>query len=253
MAFINDLNEKHKTIKFDFEISTKEIPFLDTMVYKDINNKLQTTLYRKPTDQQAYLHSKSEHPRSLKNSIAYSQTLRVKTVCSTDNEYHKNHQILKEKLLQREYKEENIDRQMEKVNMIDRKELLQAKEKNNQKNKIPLVITYNRTLPNISEVVKKNWNILQIGSEFENVFDNTPTIAFKRNKNIQELIGGNLINNGKLVKRNKLKQKEGKSKTCNTNRTSLCCTQVVNTSTFKSYQTNRIFNIFHTITCKVRG
>ena len=139
---------------------------------------------------------------------------------------------------------------MEKVNMIDRKELLQAKEKNNQKNKIPLVITYNRTLPNISEVVKKNWNILQIGSEFENVFDNTPTIAFKRNKNIQELIGGNLINNGKLVKRNKLKQKEGKSKTCNTNRTSLCCTQVVNTSTFKSYQTNRIFNIFHTITCK---
>ena len=92
---------------------------------------------------------------------------------------------------------------------------------------------------------------MQINTEFHNVFDKTPTIAFKRNKNIQELIGGNLIKDGKLIKRNEVKNKNGKSKTCNTsNRTSLCCTQVVNTNTFKSNQTNRVFNIYHTITCK---
>ena len=50
------------------------------MVYKDKANNLQTTLYRKPTDQQSRLHAKYEHPSAFENSIAYSQMLRVKTM-----------------------------------------------------------------------------------------------------------------------------------------------------------------------------
>ena len=60
------------------------------MVHKDKENNLQTTLYRKPTNHQSYLHAKSEHPSTLKNSIAYSQTLILKTICSTDDEYQRN-------------------------------------------------------------------------------------------------------------------------------------------------------------------
>ena len=81
---------------------------------------------------------------------------------------------------------------MEKVGLIERKELLQNNEEINKKKNIPLALTYNRTLPNISEIVRKNWHILQINPEFRNVFVNKPTIAFKRNKNIQDLIGGHL-------------------------------------------------------------
>ena len=40
---------KNNTIKFDFQISPRKIAFLDTMLYKDENNNIQTTLYRKPT------------------------------------------------------------------------------------------------------------------------------------------------------------------------------------------------------------
>ena len=50
---INELNRKHKTIKFEYEISSQKIPFLDTMVDKDKENNLQTILYWKPTDQQS--------------------------------------------------------------------------------------------------------------------------------------------------------------------------------------------------------
>ena len=71
-----------------------EFPFLDTMVNKNKDNNPQTTLYQKPTDQQSYLHAKSEHPCALKNSIAYSQTLRVKTVCSTNDEYQRNFTVM---------------------------------------------------------------------------------------------------------------------------------------------------------------
>ena len=53
------------------------------MLYKDENNNIPTTLYRKPTDQQAFLHAKLEQPRSIKGSIPYSQALKLKTICST--------------------------------------------------------------------------------------------------------------------------------------------------------------------------
>ena len=82
MTFIKQLNEKHKTIKFDFKISLRKIAVFDAMLHKDKNNNIKTTLYRKPTDQQAFLHAKSEHPKSLKRSIPYSQTLRLKQFAS---------------------------------------------------------------------------------------------------------------------------------------------------------------------------
>ena len=99
MTFIKKLHEKHKTIKFDFQISPRNIAFLDTMLYKDKNNKTQTTLYYKPTDQHVFLHAKSEHPISLNSSIPYSQALRLKTIYSTTTEFDKNCAIIKQKFL----------------------------------------------------------------------------------------------------------------------------------------------------------
>ena len=48
-----------------------------------IFHTVQTVLYRNETDRQNFLHSNSEHPILLKNSIPYSQILRVKRTCST--------------------------------------------------------------------------------------------------------------------------------------------------------------------------
>ena len=114
------------------------------MLYKDKNSNIQTTLYRKPTDQQASLHAKSEHPRSLKSSVPYSQAVRLKTICSTTTEFDKNCAIIKQKFLDRQCKEEVLDEQIKKVDIIERKELFKSKEKNN-KSRIPLSITYNST------------------------------------------------------------------------------------------------------------
>ena len=52
--FIKELKQKHKTIKFDFQVSPRKIPFLDTMVYKDEKNKIKTILHHKPTYEQAF-------------------------------------------------------------------------------------------------------------------------------------------------------------------------------------------------------
>ena len=163
------------------------------MLYKDKNNNIQTTLYCKHTDQQAFLHAKSEYRRSLKSSIPYNQALRLKTICSTNTEFSK------QKFLDRQYKEEVLDEQIKKVDRIERKELFTSKDKNN-KNKIPISITYIRTLANISKIVNRNWNILQINSEFHGVFHITPMIAFKRSKNLRKIIGCYTFKQGKVFK-----------------------------------------------------
>ena len=87
MKFKQQINEVHPSIKFDFNFSNKEINFLDTVVYKTQSGKLETKLYRKESDRQAYLHCKSEHPESLKRSIPFSQALRLRRICSTNNEF----------------------------------------------------------------------------------------------------------------------------------------------------------------------
>ena len=66
LKFINKLNQKQKTIKFDWKYSKSKIGFLDVLVYKYINNKLQTTLYKKQTDGQTYLHANSGKPEIIK-------------------------------------------------------------------------------------------------------------------------------------------------------------------------------------------
>ena len=72
IAFLNDLNIKHNSIKFEYKISQSSMPFLDTEVYIK-NNKLYTKVYRKETSRQNFLHINPEQPVSLTNITPYSQ------------------------------------------------------------------------------------------------------------------------------------------------------------------------------------
>ena len=50
--------------------------------------------------------------------------------------------------------------------------------------------------------MNRNWNILQINTAFHGLFQATPMIAFKRSKNLQEIIGGHTVKQGKVFKKN---------------------------------------------------
>ena len=64
-GFMNKLNQKHHSVKFDYKSDCKQIEFLDILVNKDQQNRLQTTLFRKSSDCQNFLNAASEHPYSL--------------------------------------------------------------------------------------------------------------------------------------------------------------------------------------------
>ena len=75
-------------------------------------------------------------------------------------------------------------------------------------------------------------------------------LTYKRNQNLGKLTGGHTLQGGKVFKTH-LQIIKSQSKSCNTvNKSSLCCTQVVNTKTFESYQIKKVFNIFHKLNSK---
>ena len=122
--------------------------------------------------------------------------------------------------------------------------MLRKQEKNN-KDRIPCLVTYKRKLPMMHKIIKKHGNVLQINSKLQETFQNNPFGAFKRNKNLQEIIGGHKIKN-----QTHSKSRKGKSEPCNTIKPSLCCKQVIDAGTFRSYQTQQLYTIFHKLNCK---
>ena len=88
--FISKINELHPPIRFDFNYSKTQILFLDITVTKLSTVKLLTTLYKKEIDQQSYLHRKSEHSETLKQSIPYSHTQILKRIFTTEENFTEN-------------------------------------------------------------------------------------------------------------------------------------------------------------------
>ena len=62
-----------------------------------------------------------------------------------------------------------------------------SKREKNIKERIPCLITYNRKFPMMHKIINKHWSVLQISPGVQETFQNNPFVAYKRNKNLQEI------------------------------------------------------------------
>ena len=79
LEFVEYLNSRVESMNFTMEWSKESVNFLDTKVKRE-GTKLVTDLYCKPTDSHSYLQYDSAHPQRCKDSIPYSQFLRVRRI-----------------------------------------------------------------------------------------------------------------------------------------------------------------------------
>ena len=87
--FLDELNVFNQYIKFTYEYSVENIPFLDLKVgLKD--RKIATDLHVKPTDRHQYLHFSSAYPNHTKRSVVFSQTLCISRLCSNESDFERN-------------------------------------------------------------------------------------------------------------------------------------------------------------------
>ena len=141
--FMQGLNNFLLNLQFTCE-SSKTAAFLDLNVGLE-NGSITTDLHTKSTDCHQYLHCSSSHPDHIKNSIIYSQTLRLSNICTYEEDFDKHVLNMKSWFLERAHSKQMIDSQMGKVKFGRR---LKAGSKQADFG-VPFVITYHPKLKKI--------------------------------------------------------------------------------------------------------
>ena len=249
LKFFKEINEVHPTIKFDHEYSREKINFLDAAV-SVLGNRLRTSVYTKPTDRKAYLHARSYHPKSTKEAIAYSQAARLRRICTDRDDFQQLADKLKEDLINRGYQEEKINEEINRAGNMDRNTLLTYKEKTPSE-QTPLIVTYNRKLPNLKRIIDNTWDTLHINPTEKEKFKKKPLLCFRRNRNLRDILGQTKISNSKVVR--KKEPTKGRCTPCRSRPDTKCCRHVISTSYFTNRTREKRYEIRHKVGCKTRN
>jgi len=107
--FIQNLNTLHPALKFDAEVSSSCVSFLDVHLYlKDDPNRpgcttLQTKVYQKPLNAYQYIPWSSYHPDTVKRSFVKGELTRYARISSSPEEYKVIASLFWRRLRQRGY------------------------------------------------------------------------------------------------------------------------------------------------------
>ena len=180
------MNNIHDTIKFTFEHSTNTINFLDVAINIK-NDKIMTTIHRKPTDKMLLLHFQSNHSLHTKESIIYSQALRYNLIINTDTQLQTELYNLTRTLLARKYPLHIINRNILKTLKFSRHDLLhQTKKQNKKPHFLPYGI-YEKGWKLKNKIVT-HWHILTDNETLRPILPNRPTASFKRNTTLGNIL-----------------------------------------------------------------
>ena len=96
---------------------------------------------------------------------------------------------MKNQLRKRGYSGKLIEEQLKKVDVQDRSELLTVNRQEDKNSKrVPLVVTYSNLLPDIQHITKKHLDVLHRSSKMRDVFKDPPIVAFRRDKNLSDVL-----------------------------------------------------------------
>jgi hypothetical protein len=188
LKFLHHINEIHPTIKFEYEYSTKTVHFLDTRIYVNKQNKLDSDVYIKPTDKTMLLHNTSFHPNTCKQGIIYSQALRYRRIITDDTILLNQLRKLKIILLTRGYNTNTIDNAFNKATQYTQKQLLYSDKPDRTKTRPIFNIPFNTNTTHIGQILKKHWHLIESDPTLKILWPDVPMVAYKRNKNIKELL-----------------------------------------------------------------
>ena len=151
------------------------------------NERIKTDLCTKNTDKYQYLPATSSHPNSVKRAIPYGLGVHAKRICSSDKDYKTRRNEIKTHLQNRGYRSSLIEEQLQKVDELNREDLLQYKDRK-ENDRVPLVFTYSKALPNIHAFLRKHLKILHQSNRLKKIFPDPPIVSFKRDNNIKDIL-----------------------------------------------------------------
>ena len=165
--FIDDIFVIWPSIKFEAETSTTQINFLDVAVQIQ-GERVQTTLYTKPTDSHNEINCASCHSKSCTQGILYGQFLQLRRICNNDTDFTNHSRQLAFYFHKANYPLELIQQSFERTYLQDHKTFLVQEDTDNDKrsheNSLFILTTYHPTFHEVNKVVSTNMDLLDKSS-----------------------------------------------------------------------------------------
>ena len=144
---------------------------------------LCTSVHYKPTDSHSYLLYSSSHPSHVKNSIPYSQFLRLRRLCSDHSDFSRKSEEMCQFFEKRGYPVSVVKAGHHRAQQFDRQSSLQTSQKD-KNDRIPFTLTFHPHNHAVKSIILNNFKLLQNDPETGRIFSQPPLISFKRDKNV---------------------------------------------------------------------
>lgn len=187
MNFNDYINGTYPSLKFTMEYNSEKIHFLDLLISVNAEKRLETSIYRKDTDRNTILHASSFHPDHTIKNIPYGQFVRLRRICSNENDFDTKANEMAQRFQQRGYDPTLIDEAIEKAHGRDRMSLLDPRPKHGN-DRITFVTEYSTASKQVKNIIKKHWNILQCDPSLQHLSSSPPRFCFKRGQNIRDIV-----------------------------------------------------------------
>ena len=146
-----------------------------------------TSVYYKTTSAHSYLNYNSSHHHNTKSSIPYSQFLRLRRLCSDDEDFLAQASRMCDFFTARLYPPAVIRSALQRAKQVPREAaLLQTPPKQTER-PVVSVLYHPHNLP-VCRILKSNWHLLTDSLTVGDTFRDLPLVAFKRDLNLRDIL-----------------------------------------------------------------
>ena len=183
-----DLSREEYKLEYTWSISSAKLPFLDIFLIPR-DDRVATSIHYKETDSHSYLNFKSSHPFECKASIPASQFLRLRKICSEDDDFEQAATTMESFFVARGYPIQLVQEGRRKAASTPRALLLAGRNANQTgTNRVPMVTTYHPKNTPVCKILSRNYNILTNDDCTRVTFPQPPLKAYRRAKNLRDLL-----------------------------------------------------------------
>ena len=188
--FFEFVNKFHPSIHFTTTTSSSAITFLDIRLFLT-PFCLSTSVHYKETDSHCYLRYSSSHPKTCRDSIPFSQLMRLRRLCSEETLFRQEAHKMIDFFKIRGYPNRILKKAYKKALDTSRNTSLKPKTRtqDDENCKRPkLVVTYHPHIKPLVDEVKSHFQILLQDPDTKEAFPQPPLIVYRRARNIRDYL-----------------------------------------------------------------
>ncbi|OCT55904.1 hypothetical protein XELAEV_18001096mg [Xenopus laevis] len=193
--FVVKLNRNSFNLTFTMNYHYSRLEFLDIEIKKDERGQLSTNLFRKKTAGNSLLHAESMHPPKCIEGIPKGQYLRLRRICSTEEDFKREAYQLYLRFKARGYKTRSLRRAYQFAFSRSRDEVLYKHQqcdtssvRRKDEDRTRFILTYGMKDQEARAVIQKHWHILSSDPNIGKWVTTRPLFGYRRNNSIGDLL-----------------------------------------------------------------